>query len=104
MFNKLKLKLIQLFCNHDEQECLSTITPHYLDNLYKGINTNTFVYRCTRCGKLIYKDIIEKKYNIFYYEYLLKSKDLNIKKKKAKERYTDETDMDKEYGVVRQVR
>ena len=99
----IKTKLIQLFCDHNEQECISTIGSHYLDNLSKGINVNTFIYRCTRCGKLIYKDIVEKKYNPFYYEYLLKSKDLK-NKKKDKKRYTDETDMDEGYGIVRQVR
>lgn len=96
----IKTKMIQLFCNHNEQECISAITPHYLDNLAKGINTNTIVYRCTRCGKLIYKGIVEPKYNPFYYEYVLKKEELKYLNKKKKEKDTDETDMDEGYSII----
>ena len=94
----IKTKMIQLFCNHNEQESISTITPSYMDNLYRGINTNIFIFRCTRCRKIIYRSITEPKFNPFYYDYIVKTNKLkNIDKK---EKTKDEACVDEGYSII----
>ena len=96
----IKTKLIQLFCDHNEQECLSTITPHYMDNLYRGNNKNVFVFKCVRCGKFMYKTIEEPKYNPFYYDYIVKVNKLHKLDNTKENEDNDEIDMDEGYSII----
>ena len=55
----IKSKVMQIFCNHTNQKCITILDGDYINNLNDGKRIRKSTWICERCGKLIYKPFID---------------------------------------------